>query len=137
MKLHNSVVTELEEALRYSLIQMADSYSDTLVSTIEDNARTIVRYASNVSHLLLFVMSRNAVAVTECVRSVDSIMFLVYLMVIIFTSATNANTNSCRIDLPIPYRDVVTHKITGNYDCTFIYESLSSLLAIVQLEFIL
>lgn len=135
--MHNSVVTELEEALRYSLIRMDDSYSDSLVSTIEDNARTVVRYASSVPLLLFSFITRSAALVAECVQSAGSIMFPEYLMVTVFISATYAKADSFIFRLAIPCREQITHKVTGNYDCTFIYESLAALLTIVDSQCIL
>lgn len=48
LKLKNQVVAEMAEAIRFSLLSPTITYSDSIVSTIEENSKAIVKYAYTV-----------------------------------------------------------------------------------------
>ena len=57
LKLRNAVLAEMEEAIRYSLLHVTNSPSNSLMDTLYEDISTVIRYSNNVPEFTLFTYS--------------------------------------------------------------------------------
>ena len=57
LKLRNAVFAEMEEAIRYSLLHVTSSPSNSLMDTLYEDISTVIRYSNNVPECTLFTYS--------------------------------------------------------------------------------